>query len=380
MLTSLLLTFTCLIATVSAILKFPVKKIDDHEFVSNILSRIAKGKQPSYYRTEEGAIVINDYENSQYYGQITIGAPEQKFNVIFDTGSADLWVASSNCDSSCGRTHAKYDSSKSKTYVANGTVFDIEYGSGPVSGYDSNDRVGLGGLVVTNQVFAEVTDASGLGAAYKLGKFDGILGMAFSSISVNKNPTIFEAAFNQGLVSSKQFAFYLGNSEDDAGELVLGGYDTTHFTGELTWVNLIAETYWEIKLDKLVVDTTTYAKDGAKAIIDTGTSLLTGPSEIVKSLAAQVGAKSLSNGEYMVSCRADLPDFDFIIDGKTYTLTSTDYLIPDGDVCILGIMGLDVPAPSGPLWILGDIFIRKYYTVFDEANNRVGLALANHNA
>jgi hypothetical protein len=361
-------------------LKFPVKKIDDHEFVSNILSRIAKGKQPSYYRTEEGAIVINDYENSQYYGQITIGAPEQKFNVIFDTGSADLWVASSNCDSSCGRTHAKYDSSKSKTYVANGTVFDIEYGSGPVSGYDSNDRVGLGGLVVTNQVFAEVTDASGLGAAYKLGKFDGILGMAFSSISVNKNPTIFEAAFNQGLVSSKQFAFYLGNSEDDAGELVLGGYDTTHFTGELTWVNLIAETYWEIKLDKLVVDTTTYAKDGAKAIIDTGTSLLTGPSEIVKSLAAQVGAKSLSNGEYMVSCRADLPDFDFIIDGKTYTLTSTDYLIPDGDVCILGIMGLDVPAPSGPLWILGDIFIRKYYTVFDEANNRVGLALANHNA
>jgi len=372
--------FAIILGLAAAILKFPIQKIDNHEFVGNILNRIARGKSPSFFQTEDGSIVINDYENSQYYGEITIGTPGQKFNVIFDTGSADLWVASSKCDSSCGRTHAKYDSSKSKTYVANGTIFDIEYGSGPVSGFDSNDRIGFGGLVVTDQVFAEVTDASGLGTAYKLGKFDGILGMAFSTISVNKNPTVFEAAYNQGLVHTKQFAFYLGNSETDYGELVLGGYDTAHFTGDLTWVPLIATTYWEIQLDKLVVGTTTYVSDGAKAIIDTGTSLLTGPSSVVKSIADQIGAKGLSNGEYLVNCKAKLPNFDFVIDGNVYTLTSADYLIPDGDVCILGLMGLDVAPPTGPLWILGDIFIRKYYTVFDEANTRVGLALANHNA
>ena len=348
--------------------------------MSRILSRAATGKNPSFYRTSEGSIVINDYENSQYYGEIELGTPSQKFNVIFDTGSADLWVASSNCDSSCGRTHSKYDSSKSKTYVANGTVFDIEYGSGPVSGYDSNDRVALGGLVVKDQVFAEVTDASGLGVAYKLGKFDGILGMAYSSISVNKNPTIFEAAYNQGLVSSKTFAFYLGNSDSDYGELVLGGYDEAHFTGEITWVPLIAETYWEILLEGVTVDSTSYESSGVKAIVDTGTSLLTGPSATVKAIADQIGAKSLSNGEYLVSCSADLPDLDFVINGNTYTLTSADYLIPDGDICILGLMGLDIDAPTGPLWILGDIFIRKYYSIFDEANNRVGFALADHTA
>ena len=144
----------------------------------------------------DGSIVINDYENSQYYGEVSLGTPEQKFNVIFDTGSADLWVASSQCGSSCGK-HAKYYSSKSSTYVANGTSFDIMYGSGPVSGFQSIDTLDMGGLIVQNQMFAEVVDAAGLGAAYKLGKFDGILGMAFPILSVNSVPTPFENIVEQ---------------------------------------------------------------------------------------------------------------------------------------------------------------------------------------
>jgi len=329
-------------------------------------------------QTSEGSIVINDYENAQYYGEIALGTPEQKFNVIFDTGSSDLWVASSNCDSSCGR-HAEYDSSKSSTYIQNGTVFDIMYGSGPVSGYQSIDNLNFGGLVVQQQEFAEVTNAAGLGAAYKLGKFDGILGLAFPCLSVNKVPTPFENVVSQGLVQNAEFAFYLGDSRSDKGELLLGGTDPKHYTGDFTYVNLREATYWEITLNGLNVDGTSYVgSEGSKAIVDSGTSILTGPSDVVKNIAKQIGAKRIIEGEYMVACDYSLPNLDFVINGVTYSLSPSDYLIPDGDMCLFGMMGLDIPQPTGPLFILGDVFMRKYYTVFDVANKRVGFALATH--
>ena len=302
----------------------------------------------------------------------------QKFQVIFDTGSSDLWVASSNCDSSCGR-HAKYDSSKSSTYIANGTTFDIEYGSGPVSGYQSIDNMNMGSLVVNQQEFAEVTDAQGLGAAYKLGKFDGILGMAFPLLSVNSVPTAFENLYSQGLVEENLFAFYLGNSKMDKGELTLGGVNADHYTGEINWVPLLAATYWEISMSNVQVGGTSYAPSSEmKAIVDTGTSIMTGPSEQVRAIAESLDAKEIIEGEFFVKCDVT-DDIVFSINGNDYTLTPEDYLIPDGDMCLLGLMAMDIPEPTGPLWILGDVFIRKYYSVFDVANERVGLALANHN-
>ena len=116
-----------------------------------------------------------------------------------------------------------------------------------------------------------------------------------------------------------------------------------------------------------------------KAIVDSGTSLLGAPTEAVSAIAAQLGAREIGQGEYTVPCDYDrLPDFTFSIDGKDYVLTARDYLIADGPLCLLGLVGLDVPSPAGPLWILGDIFMRKYYTVFDVAEERVGFALANH--
>jgi len=339
------------------------------------------------YRTEHtstflrgGNVVISDFQDAQYYGQIQVGTPPVSFNVIFDTGSSNLWIPSSKCLKTCD-SKTKYNSENSGTFIKNGTVFDIQYGSGPVSGFFSQDQVILGGLEIPKQLFAEVTDVSGLGQAYTLGKFDGILGMAYDSISVDHVETPFHNLVDDGKVEKAVFSFYLGSGsslgELTLGELTLGGYDNAHFTGKLNYVDLISETYWQIKLDGVETRNGVASRPivtNTTAIVDTGTSLITGPTDAVGSLAQALGIKRSVKGEYLVMCNNKFDDITFTINNNEYTLTSNDYLLNAGNgVCIFGVMGLDLPNNS---WILGDTFIRKYYTVFDYDGQQVAFATA----
>lgn len=172
-------------------------------------------------------IVIKDYSNAQYYGEVKIGTPSQKFTVVFDTGSSNLWVPKVDCQN-CGYWFInggknKFDNSKSSSYQADGSDFHIQYGSGDVKGYFSVDTVTLAeDIVVQNQKFAEVQNAGGLGVGYIMGKFDGILGLGFEGLSLGGAATVFKNAIDQGLVNMPVFAFALGDEAD--GELTIGGY------------------------------------------------------------------------------------------------------------------------------------------------------------
>jgi len=317
-------------------------------------------------------VVIQDYQNGQYYGEITVGTPGQKEMMIFDTGSANLWVPNKR---PWFTSHNIYDHSKSSTYVANGTTFKIQYGSGPVSGYYSKDSFTVGPFTVKDYTFAEVDVTSGLGLGYRLGKFDGILGLGWDAISVDGVPTPMNALVASGQLSESVFGFYLANSAP--GELVFGGVDSKHYTGDFTYVPLSSKTYWEVELQGVKLGESSMSTT-KKAIIDSGTSLLAGPTSEISAIAEKMGAKSIMGKEWSVDCNATLPDISFTLDGNDFKLEKADLILAaEGSTCILGMMGLDVPAPNGPLWILGDVFMRKYYVEFDWDKARVGIATAS---
>jgi hypothetical protein len=245
-------------------------------------------------------IPLDSYSDAQYYGPITLGQPPQSFLVLFDTGSSNLWVPSSQCplwQLSCD-LHTKYDSSKSDTYKANGTSFSIEYGTGAASGFLSIDDLGIGGVVVKQQTFAEITAEPGI--TFLAAEFDGILGLAFQSISVDGVTPVWYNLVSQKLVDSPVFAFWLNRDPNapsgQGGELSLGAPDPNHYTGNFTYVPVTEQTYWEFSMDALAVAGTTYCTK-CKAIADSGTSLLAGPSAIITQINNQIGATGVFTGE-----------------------------------------------------------------------------------
>jgi saccharopepsin len=322
-------------------------------------------------------VPVSNFMNAQYFSEITIGTPPQTFKVVLDTGSSNLWVPSSECGSIACYLHTKYDSSSSSTYKKNGTSFEIRYGSGSLSGFVSQDIMTIGDLKIKDQIFAEATEEPGL--AFAFGRFDGILGLGFDTISVNKIPPPFYNMIDQGLLDEPVFAFYLGNTdngEEDESEAIFGGINKDHYTGKVTNIPLRRKAYWEVDLDAITFGDNTAELENTGVILDTGTSLIALPSTLAELLNKEIGAKKSYNGQYTVECekRDSLPDMSFTLSGYNFTITPYDYILEVQGSCLSSFMGMDFPEPVGPLAILGDAFLRKWYSIYDLGKGTVGLA------
>uniref|UniRef100_A0A8C9WDU8 pepsin A n=1 Tax=Scleropages formosus TaxID=113540 RepID=A0A8C9WDU8_SCLFO len=315
--------------------------------------------------------MTNDADLS-YYGVISIGTPPQSFQVLLDTGSSNLWVPSVYCSSPACSNHARFNPQQSSTFEVTNESLSIQYGTGSMTGVLGYDTVQVGGLYVTNQIFG-LSETEATFMQYM--QADGILGLAFPSISSSGATPVFDNMMSEGLVSQNLFSVYLSSDSENGSLVIFGGIDSSYYTGNITWIPLSAETYWQITMDSMTINGTTVAcSGGCQAVVDTGTSLIVGPSSDIQNLNSWVGASVDQYGDAVVSCNniQSMPDVTFTLNGNSFIIPASAYISQSNDECTTGFGD----GGDSQLWILGDVFIREFYVIFNRGNNSVGIAAA----
>ncbi|XP_068122464.1 pepsin A-like [Hyperolius riggenbachi] len=309
-----------------------------------------------------------NYMDNEYFGTISIGTPPQDFSVVFDTGSANLWVPSVSCSSAACTNHRRFNPQMSSSYQSSNEKVSISYGTGSISGVLAFDTVQVGDIVALKQGLV-LTESESIFLFYS--HFDGILGLGYPSLSVSGVAPVFDTMWSEELISEDIFSVYLSSGEGSV--VVFGGSDDSLYTGSLHWVPVTEQKFWQITIDSVSLNGEVVAcPDGCQAIVDTGTSVIAGHPDAISGIQKAIGAKPDIYGLYHVSCDtvSSLPDIVITINGRSYSLPASGYINKFPGSCSSGFQ-----STAGP-WILGDIFIREYFVVFDRGNNRVGFAPA----
>lgn len=251
--------------------------------------------------------------------------------MIFDTGSADLWVPSSKSSTS----HSKFNTGSSSTIETSSAEWDITYGTGSSQGFLARDVVQLGGQSIPKQIFA-LADTSA--PVVESLPSDGICGLAFSTIATSGAPTVFENAITEKIVSNPYFGFYLQRASDltsasrgtvGGGELCFGCADSAKYTGQVNYVPVSAQSYWEIPADGISVDGQVVSGTKMSAAIDTGTTLIYVPTAVASALYSKIGGKAVGGGtgEYHVPCVSTFGSIGLSFGGQTYNIPLSDVFL-----------------------------------------------------
>jgi hypothetical protein len=157
--------------------------------------------------------------------------------------------------------------------------------------------------------FGEISSVSG--AAFYASQMSGILGLAYNTISVNNLKTFVDLS----TLEDKSFSFYL-HYDTEKSYMTIPGYDESAMAGQqFQFHDVIEKKYFSLKLTGLRQGSTKIDAGNYKAVIDSGTSVLVGPKQLVDQLIAGITVRKNCKGI------ESLPDITFQIDGIDYTLT-----------------------------------------------------------
>lgn len=327
------------------------------------------------YTQDNYHIPISNFYDSQFYGVIKVGNPPQSFDVVFDTSFSGLWIPSQKCKSSACAEHARFNGSISSSYEETNDDFQINYGTAVVKGKIAKDTVTIGALSIIDQEFGEAGKV--FGSVFRDAPFDGIFGLGFDNIAAADMTSPMQNILNDKLLHKPIFSLWLNGTDDHgkAGELILGGLDRSRFEGNVVFAPVVRKGFWEVTLQKLFVGN---EKIGVRrsAAIASGSTLNIVPEEDAYRLHRALKFSKNGEGRYVIPCGEvkKLPEIKLTIGSSNFTLSPQDYVIEWNDECMSAFVGHDIASPTGPIWVLGSVFLRSHYTVFDMERNRVGFA------
>jgi len=326
-----------------------------------------------------------------YFGEVSIGTPPQKFTVVYDTGSGNLIVPGQECEDSACTKHRQFDSKKSSSFLVHGLdchgrevgaegssdSLKITFGTGHIQGKCVQDTLCIGNLC-TPGTFLSATEESPQFASFT---FDGVLGLALDKMAQGPEFSMMARMVKHRLLKDPVFSVFLSDSDEEVSELTFGEVKDEHMASELFWLPVNEESgYWEVKMRDITFNNKlTNICEHCRVAVDTGTSELAAPSDVIRQLEAKLGVKEDCSNTH------EMPELGFAMKdhstGKTHilNLAPRDYISRSHDSgCSVSLMELDIPPPRGPLFVFGIPFLQKFFTVYDHSNKKVGFAIAQH--
>ncbi|EKM57764.1 uncharacterized protein PHACADRAFT_90884 [Phanerochaete carnosa HHB-10118-sp] len=319
-----------------------------------------------------------------YIATVQMGTPPQDFKLLMDSGSADLWVGGEQCQSTeggnCGN-HTFLGNQSSSSFVDLGSQFQVTYGSGAVQGDIVTDNINVAGLALNNHTFGVATVETDDFADDSV-PFDGLMGLAQSTLSEQGVLTPVESLAQAGLISDAITSFKISRLADQKndGEVTFGGLDPTKFDAATltTFNNVNTEGFWEGAMSTVSVNGQDLGLQGRTAILDTGTTLIIAPDADAAAVHQAIpGAQSDGQGGFTLPCTTNasvaltFSGQQFAIDTRDLLFSPVDPTNLTGD-CVSGISSGQIGAATE--WLVGDVFLKNAYFSTDVGKNQISLA------
>ncbi|ESK92886.1 pepsinogen a2 precursor [Moniliophthora roreri MCA 2997] len=326
---------------------------------------------------------------------VDVGVGKQFFPLILDTGSSDLWIVSDECDVSDCATVRRYSPASSKDLSISRKPFHLDYLKGSVSGLVAFETVSMGLFEINPQVLGLVNVIQSMNLA-STGN-SGILGLSFpteATIFIKSGSTVLENIF--AYLDEPFFAFKLGKNSgpnSPTSSLTFGQLDTTYSSDMSSFlITPVSQagandySFWKLPLQSIIVNNYTLPLSQSSvqgvheeqiAVLDTGTTLILGPTSDVDSFWAMIGPDARYN---IASCMWEIKcnkavGVQFVLGDKdAHRAFTMDYADvnwaeggSDGEWCMGGIQAND-NVDSGD-WLLGDVFLRNVYSIHHGGNS-----------